>query len=672
MPIAFPFHHRSVTSTVADRRRQLTSRLLAALIVTSSAFAVGASPASGQTDGAAAEPDDPAQQLVERFAPIIMLKQQSQACDVDGEPYGPTAVDIVLDNPEVALRQVGRSDPVVTWGPSAADLAGLGEGFFLDFPGSSLSPGCVYERDFDKYRDDIPATVYARIVQPADAPDRLVVQYWFYWYYNDWNNKHESDWEGISLLFEAASIVEALASSPVEVGYSQHEGGERADWGSPKLEREGDRPVVYSSAGSHASYFESAMHLGRGATEGFGCDDTTGPSDRVAPVVVLLPDSVDDPTDPLAWISYNGRWGERQSGAFNGPTGPAVKERWLDPLPWFDELRASSVVIPAGDFDGGGVVSGFCGLVERGSTTLTSLFISPTRVLLTAFAAAFAVRFLVRRTDWSRVADQPLRIRRRGGQILRAASTVFRRTPLPFLTLGLLYLPAGAIASALTSLVGLVPVLGEFLRLAQPSGSTNLVVATLAGSAASTAAFGGVNALVADHLLLGDHTRTGVRSSSRRTWQRRFVLLAAVIRAYVTVGVLLASVVGIPWGIRQLVRYQFVPHVIVYEGAGAAASLRRSSELVRSRWFHTAAMVVTINGIVFASVFACSLLLLVSVTSIPLWMFSGLVTVLNVAVAPLAAIAMSLLYGDAVAASTDASALDPNAIVRDDAEQMAR
>jgi hypothetical protein len=33
---------------------------------------------------------------------------------------------------------------------------------------------------------------------------------------------------------------------------------------------------------------------------------------------------------------------------------------------------------------------------------------------------------------------------------------------------------------------------------------------------------------------------------------------------------------------------------------------------------------------------------------------------------------MSLLYGDAVAASTDGSAIDPNAIVRDDAEQMAR
>lgn len=37
-------------------------------------------------------------------------------------------------------------------------------------------------------------------------------------------------------------------------------------------------------------------------------------------------------------------------------------------------------------------------------------------------------------------------------------------------------------------------------------------------------------------------------------------------------------------------------------------------------------------------------------TSLPLWCFSGLVTLLYVYAAPLGAIAMNLLYGDAVAA----------------------
>ena len=65
----------------------------------------------------------------------------------------------------------------------------------------------------------------------------------------------------------------------------------------------------------------------------------------MVPDVVVLPDSVDDPNDPLAWLGFNGRWGERQGGPFNGPTGPAAKDRWLDPAPWF-ELRLAHEVDP--------------------------------------------------------------------------------------------------------------------------------------------------------------------------------------------------------------------------------------------------------------------------------------------------------------------------------------
>ncbi len=242
-------------STTAWVRAVAMAMVVAGVFVLITATGAGrvSAQAPEQTDDVTAAERD----LAARFVPVVMLKEQAEDCDPDGEPYGPTTVDILLGNPEIALRQVGRSDPVVMRAPTAADLVGLGEGFFLDFPGSSLSPGCIYERDFDKFATDAPATVYAHVVPVADA-GLVFVQYWFYWYYNDWNNKHESDWEGITLRFEAASVEEALLSEPVAVGNSQHEGGERADWDDPKLERVGDRPVVYSSAGSHASYFGSA------------------------------------------------------------------------------------------------------------------------------------------------------------------------------------------------------------------------------------------------------------------------------------------------------------------------------------------------------------------------------------------------------------------------------
>ena len=609
-------------------------------------------------DDAPMAPDDVAQQLVERFAPIIMLKKQSDDCDNDGEPYGPTTADIVLDNPEVALRQVGGGDPVVMWAPGANDLLGLGEGFFLDFPGSSLSPHCIYERDFNKYAADQPATVYAHIVQPRESPDKLVVQYWTYWYYNDWNNKHESDWEGISLLFDASSIEEALASTPTEIGYSQHEGGERAEWDSDKLERDGDHPVIYSSAGSHASYFSPAVYLGRSASEGFGCDDTSGPSNLVSPEVVLLPDSVNDPDDPLAWVSYEGRWGERQRGAFNGPTGPISKDRWLDPMPWFDELRPSSVVIPAGDSEGASVVEVFCEVVEAGSGALIKFTVSPVVALL-AFLIIFAVfRFVVGQTDWTRVAAEPLRRRRRVGQIIRAAFLTYRGAPLFFIALGLLYLPAAGFAALIAVFARLIPLVGEFIRLAQPSSGTNLFLAALAGGAVNLAAFIGVSALVAEFQSSTDHTLDGLRATILSTWGRRSTLLRAFGRTYATVVILMASIIGIPWGIRQLVRYQLVPQVIVHENTDARGSLQRSTELVRGRWVHTALAAAAINGMMFVTVTGLSLLLLVGAASIPLWAFSALTSLLYMLVAPLAAIAMNLLYGDAVAAAEEAPAAE--------------
>ena len=625
---------------------------VAVVAVTLAVLGTTARPVGAETLSQTATIDDPAQALVERFAPVIMVKEQSDDCDTDGEPYRPGAVDIILDNPEVALRQVGRDDIVVTRAPSAADLAGLGEGFYLDFPGSSLAPGCIYEKDFRKYTRDHPPTVYAHIVQPPDAPDRLVVQYWFYWYYNDWNNKHESDWEGIALLFEASSVEEALTSEPIEVGYAQHEGGERAAWSADKLERDGDRPVVYSSSGSHASYFDSEVYLGRGASEGFGCDDTSGPSTRVDPEVVLLPDAVDSPADPLGWLSFEGRWGERQNGAFNGPTGPALKERWLDPLPWFDDLRSSAVVIPAGDSAAASVISAFCGLVEGGSRALIVATVSPTGILVLGLLVAWLLRYAIGRTDWSPVAVEPLIRRRRAGQIIRATATIYRRTPGIFVAIGSVYLPAAIAAGLIAAVARAMPLLGDFLALTRSSSGSNLVMAALAGGFTNLAAYFAVNALTADYRLNRGRGIGDLRASARRTWRRRRRLLGSFARSYATVAVLLATVVGIPWAVRQLVRYQFVPHTIVHDDD--AEPLRRSSELVRGRWFHTMFVTATLNGLVFGRSMGLSLLLLVLAPGLPLWLFSGLVTLVYVVVVPVAAIAMHLLYGDAVAAEESA------------------
>lgn len=592
---------------------------------------------------------DAAQQLAERFAPIIMLKQQSEACDPDGEPYEPSLVDIVLDNPQVALRQVGNDDPVVKWGPGAADLFGLNQGFYVDFPGTALSPGCIYETDFRKYAGDEPAAVYAHIVNDPHRRDRIYLQYWFYWYFNDWNNKHESDWEGITLQFDASTIDEALATEPLAVGYSQHEGGERAGWDDDKLTREGDHPVVFSSARSHASYFGEAVYLGRGASEGFGCDTTTGPSDRVVPKVVVLPDSVDDPNDPLAWLAFNGRWGERQGGPFNGPTGPASKDRWLDPAPAFDDLRDGSVVIPGGSSQGKSIINVFCDAVERGSQALINFKMSPGQVTLTIAIGVLIAWFLLRRTAWDEVEPRPIRRRRRLGQIIRAAAEAYQRQPLVFLFFGLVYIPAAMLAGLVAAALDLIPFFDRFRALLGTASGTNLLVALLIGSLINVAAFVVVNSMVADYMEREQDGIDGAIESAKRTLDRRGDIAGAFGRAYLLVFLFLISAILFPIGLYLLVRYQFIAQAVMLENLDGPEALRRSGRLTNRRWLHTAIVSAGLNGLVLASAVVGGLILLVLVPSLPLWAFSALAAVVYAFLVPLAAISMTLLYGDAVA-----------------------
>ncbi len=609
-----------------DERSPVPRALIrAGALLCVSALLVGTTPDSALAD------DDAARELAERHAPSFRLKEQSGPCDTDGEAFEPTAVDIVIGNDDVLLRQAGVGDPVVTRGPTAADLYGRGEGFFLDFNGLALEPECVYERDFANYTDDLDSVVYAHVAQQDDEPDQLVVQYWIYWYFNDWNNKHESDWEFIQLLFNASTPEEALTQDPVSVGYAQHEGGERASWDDDKLERVGDRPVVYSSAGSHASYYASTIHLGRSASEGFGCDTTTGPSRTVDPAVILLPTEATSATDEFAWLEFDGRWGERHGGPFNGPTGPTSKDQWLRPIDWHDDLRSSSVEIPGGDENNATALTTFCSVVDFGSNQLRAVQVSPLRLIVVLVAGGLGLRFAARRTEWTGVPAVPLRHRRRVGQMLRTAATSAWITRGALTLLGLVYVPAAVI----------VAVVGAI-------GSYN--AATAVAGVLTTVMYGLSVALVSAYWHLArDERDRPVLPAMRLIRSRATAIALTALRASAIVFILGFSIVGMPWAIRQLVRYQFAVPIAATEGLSGAAALARSSELVAGRWWRTAFTVGTFVAIAFVLNSALQILLLIGFSGLALWLFVAVAFLITGLIVPMAATAPVLLYGDAAA-----------------------
>ncbi len=616
--------------------------LVASSVLTSSSPAAGSAPHDPTPVTASDDPTSAdALTLAERHAPVVVLKAQSGPCDPDGEPFAPMPVDVVLDNDDVTLRQAGEGDPVVRRGPTASDLHGRGQGFFLDFNGLTLDPGCVYEQDYDTYTEGVDPVVYARVVSQPDAPGQLALQYWFYWYFNDWNNSHESDWEFIQVLFDASSIEEALETDPTAVGYAQHEGGERASWEGDKLQRDGTHPVVYPSAGSHASYFESSTFLGRNGTEGFGCDTTRGPSVITRPGVVMLPDTA-DAADELAWIDFAGRWGERQAGVFDGPTGPSTKTRWTDPIGWHDDLRPASVTIPGGAESNETILDTFCDVVAFGSDQLRLAQRSPVRTVVILAVVGLLARSIAARTSWSSVPATPLRRRRRTGQMIRGAFESYWTSRGAMIGVALAYLPAATV-------VGIVAAATDFTAGQAVAGALTSVMVVVA--AAWIAAFW--------HLASDDHDQAFTGAVALVVHQLP-QLIATIARAAIIVIVLAATVVGVPWAIRQAVRYQFVIPVVITEHRSGADALARSSELVRARWWRTALTLALFSALAALISTATQLVLLVLSDGAPLWAYlAGSFTALGLVV-PLVASPAVFLYGDAAADRADDGQADPH------------
>ena len=571
----------------------------------------------------------PEQELADRYVPIVALKDREGECDFDllgGEPWRPTRVEIILGNDEVSLRGPGAGNPVVMNAPTAGDLHGKGSSYFLDFPGNPLRPGCTYERDGRRFAEGQPSVTYAHIVT---EDGRLAVEYWFYYYFNDFNNKHESDWEGIQVVFDVGTVEDALETEPVEVGFAQHEGGEWAEWDDDKLERVGDHPVVYPAAGSHASYFTDRLWLGRSPKEGIGCDDSTGPSHQVRLSAVLVPDEGTASADnPFAWLAFEGLWGQREQGPNAGPTGPNTKDRWSQPIAWQEDLRGGSVSVPALQTFGSTVTGAFCGVIGFAASLYIEYLAEPLITILVIVGVVALIALLVWRTHWRPSRPEPIRARRATGQILLAAGRIYGRNPLRYLALASIVLVLGFMSTGL-----------EWLLRRLPSDLTISFsldpLATLLGSVAI--------ALVLRNLDSG--RRLGCVAAYRLVFRRFWSLLgAAAIVVLVQLAILL-TIVGIPVAVYRLVRRLFAFNEVVLRRRSARDAPEASVALVRGHWWRTALFVLLLYVIAISIGPAVGFALLFQTRLSPN-LINVIGSLVYVAVFPYVAIASALLYFD--------------------------
>lgn len=386
------------------------------------------------TAAVAAAPTPDEDNLVRAYAPILMLRAQEDPvkdpCNTTEEQYNPpTWVDVVLGNPKVKLvhHTEGR-DVVVKTAPTAADVAGLNEDYYLDLPGDTLSAGCTYAKDYLNLKSEgqAPPITYAHIARET-GHSGLVVQYWFFYYFNQFNDVHEGDWEGMQISFNADAPAQALAAGPSQIALFQHAGGERAEWDDTKVQKEDTHPIVYPAAGSHATFYDEAVYIQNGKNgSGVGCDNTSEPVTRAEPEPVIVP-THGPPGSEYQWLSYLGHWGQREKGFNNGPTGPVTKGQWLEPFTWMEGIRQDSPKLPGGSLLGPAPSTAFCGAIEE-----VSKFINlQAKNTLGAIALALAILLIVAvppfLTRWRPVDLSTLRHPWALGQLLRAAAQLVRK-----------------------------------------------------------------------------------------------------------------------------------------------------------------------------------------------------------------------------------------------------
>ena len=593
---------------------------------------------------AAAAPRDE-RALAERHAPVVRLVEQEEECG-PGEPFEPVDVEVLFDEPTVALRGPWGAGDVVEVGPSADDLAGGLYEYHLDFPGNALDPGCGYERWGRRLTADAEPTVYAHVATEPGRPGRLALQYWLYYVFNDWNNTHEGDWELIQLVFAADDAREALGREPLETGYSQHEGAERADWGDDKLEVvDGTHPVVYPAAGSHANFYEPALFLGSSGSTGVGCDDTSGPSRELRPRVHTIP------SDPAAarradpWIAFEGRWGELQRSIFNGPTGPNLKGHWVEPITWADGWRDRSYAVPGGGALGTGTTDFFCGAVEDVSNALRRLVDEPLPMLLLLAGLVALVVFLIARATWTPVAPLRLARRRAWGQVLSSSARMYvARLPL-FLGIGLLALPVSLAVTLLQALLlGGSRVAGVST---EGEGSSILVFAVVViGTTLTLFALGLVQAATVRALVEIDAGRPiDPLRAYRLAGERLVPLLVALLVAVGVVSLLLGSVLLLPVALVLALRWALIVPVVELEGPAPLAALRRSGRLVRRNLVKAASLIV-VGAAIALGIGPFVGGLLIFATSAPLAVLNLVAGVVYALTMPLVALVTAYVYFD--------------------------
>lgn len=268
-----------------------------------------------------------------------MLKYDSQ------ESYFADSAAVWTDNP--GNRLVAEDGTVLATAGQGLELAYLGRKYR---GGRAAAKGDAIGDPTREYREQARRLhaqpqyanrVYGHAV--IDSAGDLWLQYWFFYFYNDYNligriikaGLHEGDWEMVQICL-------GTDETPRRAVYTQHANAEQRDWGEVDVVPGTERPFVYVARGSHAGYFEPGTHW-----TGYWFDYAD--AKRRSPELTL--DVVDDDAEKWRWMFWPGSWGDtkKREGRkldSDSPRSPGSRRHWDDPRLLMDKAKPQPA--PAG------------------------------------------------------------------------------------------------------------------------------------------------------------------------------------------------------------------------------------------------------------------------------------------------------------------------------------
>jgi hypothetical protein len=175
--------------------------------------------------------------LARAYAPVLRLTR--------GESYTPLRLEDYLAAGSLHSGTPPRG-ALLQQHPSLFSLPTTPGRYYLDLagvePNSNPSGYPVLESRLQAARPR--PTVYWHVAREP-ATGRVAIEYWLLYLYNDFYDRHEADWEGVTVFLHG--------TTPLGISYSAHQGRRWSAWTS-QTSSGTTHPIVYVARGSHANY----------------------------------------------------------------------------------------------------------------------------------------------------------------------------------------------------------------------------------------------------------------------------------------------------------------------------------------------------------------------------------------------------------------------------------